>query len=150
MQRTRSTQILIAVITSAALAGAGFQLFQLYIVSKVVDNYRIDLAIAREQLKESGSSLTIDRFLNDVPPFIDRYGISKADYLDGKGKFMPNGHHWEKWTIETKAAAISMWTEELKLSSWQTYKVIHTVNDYYSKSDKNTPAVYLIQAAAQQ
>ena len=63
---------------------------------------------------------------------------------------VPNGHHWEKWTIETKAAAISMWTEELKLSSWQTYKVIHTVNDYYSKSDKNTPAVYLIQAAAQQ
>jgi hypothetical protein len=118
-------------------------LLELQTIGSVRDNYYLENAVYKETI--SRHKPTAEQFLN--PSFLKKYNLSISDYEDSNGYFAPNGHHWNKWSIETRIAAILLFSaDEEKLSRWKIHQIIHSVDDYYTNNDKSVAVVDVISA----
>jgi len=117
---------------------------ELYSLNSTIHEFRLDTAVWNEKQKhpiEKTKSAT--EFLN--PPYLKKYNLNLDDYIDDKGYFSPNGHHWISWKPRTRAAAILMWKDaEIDLSIWKIDKIIKQINKYYAQNDKSTPVIIVL------
>lgn len=117
---------------------------ELYSLNLTIHEFRLDTEVWNEKQKhpkERTKSAT--EFLN--PPYLKKYNLNYDDYLDEKGYFSPDGHHWISWKYRTRAAAILMWKDtEIDLSIWELDKIIKQINKYYAKNNKSIPVIIVL------
>jgi hypothetical protein len=117
---------------------------ELYRISKVRNQYRLDDAVHSERAADPVNRMTAEEFLD--PPFMKQYNLATEDYIDSQGRFAPTGVHWVRWSLETKTAAILMWRGRSDLSAWEIRRTIRLVDDYYSRNDQTVPVVKVVNA----
>ena len=117
----------------------------LYRISQVAKQYRLESAVQKEIDIDTVHRLSAHEFLN--PKFMAKYNLNSERYLDAQGYFSPTGNDWAKWSLETRTAAILMWKDAPKLSAWRIYQTIRRVDDYYRSNDRSLPVVKVVNAS---
>jgi hypothetical protein len=120
-------------------------LSELRTISAVREQFLLEDAVNTKVINDPVHKPTVEKVLD--PKFMKRYNLSTKDYLDSKGYFAPNEEHWAKWKIETKTAAILMWRKSEAPSAWDVRRIIRRIDAYYSRNDKETPVVKVVDAA---
>lgn len=117
----------------------------LYRISEVADQYRLEEAVHTNVMNDSIHKPKISEFLN--PSFMKKYNLDTKDYQDAEGYFCPKGTHWILWSIETKTVAVLMWNKNLSLTAWDINRVIKRVDAYYTQNDRSIPVLEVVQAS---
>ena len=143
MSKPLRTVAIVGILILVGLIGSTV-ISELYRISKVRDQYRLDDAVHSEVIADPVHKPTAEYVLD--PPFMERYGLSSKDYEDAKGYFAPTGVHWVSWSLETKTAAVLMWRGRSDLSAWEIRRTIRLVDDYYSRNDQTIPVVKVVNA----
>lgn len=113
-------------------------------INTIRGHYRLEKAVYEELINDPVRNPTVDQLVN--PEFLKKYGLSRDQYLDSGGYFLPNGEHWMKWKSKTKTAAILLFAGKSDPSTWTIYRMIQMTDDYYAHNDKNTPVVKVVAA----
>lgn len=116
-------------------------------ISETRENYLFDSGVAEATQGTAGRQFDPDEYLN--PSFMKKYNLDAKNYEDAKGYFSPNGNHWKKWNLQTRTAAILMWHKSEPPSTWELYRSIRQVSEFYERGDLNAPAVAAVKIALQ-